>query len=81
MKFSLNAWALASLLALGMTGCNSATTTTSDSGAAAPSANAETSTPGNSDLGHEGTYVDYSDDWGAFKSAVANKNLDGMALS
>ncbi|HEX2898704.1 MAG TPA: hypothetical protein VHS96_03185, partial [Bacteroidia bacterium] len=35
---------------------------------------------GTADVGHEGTYVDYADDWGAFKSALINKNIDGMKM-
>ena len=34
--------------------------------------------PDEPDLGHEGTEVIYSDDWGAFKSAVANESAEGM---
>lgn len=77
MKFSLNTLIFTSLLALGLTACKPATTTTTDAPAQDSTAAAAATTV---DVGHEGTYVDYSDDWGAFKSAIINKNLDGMKM-
>lgn len=77
MKFSLITLFFTSLLALGLTACKPATTTTTDAAAKDSTAVAAASP---ADLGHEGTYVDYSDDWGAFKSAIINKNLDGMKM-
>ena len=77
MKFSLNTLILTSLLALGLTACKPATTTTTD---AAKDSTAIAAAASPADVGHEGTYVDYSDDWGAFKSALINKNLDGMKM-
>jgi hypothetical protein len=78
MKFSLKAVLSVCLLACGLAACNAGTTpsdaTTTPPPAAAAAATSE------ADLGHEGTYVDYSDDWGAFKSAIINKNLDGMKM-
>ena len=75
MKFSLNTLIVTSLLGWGLVGCNSATTTTTEAAAKDSVASAAVSS---ADVGHEGTYVDYSDDWMAFKSAVINKNIDGM---
>jgi hypothetical protein len=77
MKFSLNTLFVTSLLAWGLTACKPATTTTTDAATNDATAAAAASP---ADLGHEGTYVDYSDDWGAFKSAIVNKNLDGMKM-
>jgi hypothetical protein len=76
MKFSLNTLFVAPLLVWGLTGCNSATTTTTETPKDSTASAAVTTT----DVGHEGTYVDYSDDWGAFKSAMINKNIDGMKM-
>lgn len=75
MKSSLIATLFVSLLALGMTACKSGTTPAAD-----PTTPPVAAAAGAADLGHEGTYVDYSDDWGAFKSAVINKNIDGMKM-
>jgi hypothetical protein len=77
MKFSLNTLFVAPLLVWGLAGCNSATTTTTETTNKDSVASAAATT---TDVGHEGTYVDYSDDWMAFKSAVINKNIDGMKM-
>ncbi len=77
MKYSLKSVILTSLLVWGLTGCNSAATTATDAAAKDSTAVAAASP---ADVGHEGTYVDFADDWGAFRSAVVNKSVEGMAM-
>jgi hypothetical protein len=76
MKFSRNAFVLGACLALGTWGCSGGTTSASN---LADSTNTTlTAANEGSEVGHEGTEVIYSDDWGAFKSAVMNRSTEGM---